>query len=505
MCLARRVWSSAPAQATLRLALVLAVVASLAVGLGLPPFNKSDPGAEAVAPVTSFVAAAPAVATPAADPAPPPPQGPKVPPTPGVLTVSAKWDDGGQYRTITEALAAVKPGDVVRVLDDAEYPEPLRLDDAVRFRDMTLEAVRRATIRRKEFAAGALVEITGAERVTVRGFRLAFEWKRVDEGVRVVLGERCSAVRIEELDFVCGEYRRAGVIISRDGSPASREPTRVERCTFTRCSGGVVIDGRGSLPGEERNPFPVAHVRILDNRFTDTASPVYLDGRYESILVAGNCMTGTDYTPFVLDNPHPDNTGLLIANNTLVGARTLAYVKRSQFAAFGGRARVTGNLLLGPGHHGLVRIDRTSHGLMPFGMSGGPHTYGDLDGGTTLAKLWTFSYNWRETDSLTTPPPFARAKWVLGSWAPNEADREIMRKNGISIDVQGVPAFSSTNLVPVIEGIDRDPKSPTYLSPSQDSPLATSGPGRDEPGLPKYVGALPPAAWNWDRTGKGPK
>ena len=50
------------------------------------------------------------------------------------------------------------------------------------------------------------------------------------------------------------------------------------------------------------------------------------------------------------------------------------------------------------------------------------------------------------------------------------------------------------------EGIDRDPKSPTYLRPSPDSPVATAGAGRYDPALPKYVGALPPKAWDWDRT-----
>jgi hypothetical protein len=54
-----------------------------------------------------------------------------------------------------------------------------------------------------------------------------------------------------------------------------------------------------------------------------------------------------------------------------------------------------------------------------------------------------------------------------------------------------------------VEGIDRDPKSPGFLRPEPQSPLASQGGGTDALPLPRYVGALSPAGtepWDWDRT-----
>src|SRR5262249_11263510 len=44
---------------------------------------------------------------------------PVVPNDPNVLTVSQKPNDGGKYRTVTAALDKVKPGQTIRVLDNA--------------------------------------------------------------------------------------------------------------------------------------------------------------------------------------------------------------------------------------------------------------------------------------------------------------------------------------------------------------------------------------------------
>jgi len=54
----------------------------------------------------------------------------------------------------------------------------------------------------------------------------------------------------------------------------------------------------------------------------------------------------------------------------------------------------------------------------------------------------------------------------------------------------------------VEDGVNRDPKSPDFLRPAKDSPLATAGAGSDDLSLPRYVGALPPEGvppWDWDR------
>src|SRR5262249_28079866 len=88
-----------------------------------------------------------------------------------VLTVSKDAKDGGQYRTIGEALAAAKPWATIRVLDDAVYAEALVLRDRVKGEGITLESQRGATLA---FPAPARIGLTilGVPHVRVRGFRI---------------------------------------------------------------------------------------------------------------------------------------------------------------------------------------------------------------------------------------------------------------------------------------------------------------------------------------------
>ena len=66
-----------------------------------------------------------------------------------------------------------------------------------------------------------------------------------------------------------------------------------------------------------------------------------------------------------------------------------------------------------------------------------------------------------------------------------------------------VPPGPKDVLKDKIDGVNRDPKSPEFLRPAKDSPLATAGAGNEDPALPSYIGALPPHGaepWDWDRT-----
>src|SRR5581483_5285963 len=89
-----------------------------------------------------------------------------------------------------------------------------------------------------------------------------------------------------------------------------------------------------------------------------------------------------------------------------------------------------------------------------------------------------FGHNWREG---TRPGGDAGKGWIPPS------DTDVLRER--------------------IDGIDRDPNSPTFLRPTKGSPLATGGAGNEDPTLPRYVGALPPEGeypWDWDRTWRMP-
>ena len=107
-------------------------------------------------------------------PATPPDGKPVVIEDPNVLTVSKEAKDGGQYRSINAALDQVKPGQTIRVLDDANYAETLYLTQPSRHAGITLEAVREATI---PMTAGAesVVKIIDVPGVVLRGFHFRGE------------------------------------------------------------------------------------------------------------------------------------------------------------------------------------------------------------------------------------------------------------------------------------------------------------------------------------------
>ncbi len=65
-----------------------------------------------------------------------------------LLTVSKKPEDGGHFRTITEALDYVQPGMTIRVLDDAVYGEYLLINRREQHYGVVLEAAGKATIRK---------------------------------------------------------------------------------------------------------------------------------------------------------------------------------------------------------------------------------------------------------------------------------------------------------------------------------------------------------------------
>ncbi len=66
--------------------------------------------------------------------------GKPLPHPPNVLTVSQNKEDGGEFPTINEALKKVRAGMTIRVVDDSEYQEQIRIDDPDRFRGLVLEA-----------------------------------------------------------------------------------------------------------------------------------------------------------------------------------------------------------------------------------------------------------------------------------------------------------------------------------------------------------------------------
>src|SRR5262249_6988524 len=96
-------------------------------------------------------------------------------PKPEVVTIenglTVAKDGSGQYTTIGEALAKVKPGMTIRVLDDATYPEVITLDNPEKQAGIALEAPRRATLQLPQ-GRPRLLAIRDTPGVRVTGFRI---------------------------------------------------------------------------------------------------------------------------------------------------------------------------------------------------------------------------------------------------------------------------------------------------------------------------------------------
>jgi serine/threonine protein kinase len=93
---------------------------------------------------------------------------PKVVGDSDVLTVSRTKEGGGKYKTINDALKVVKPGQTVRLLDDAVYQESIVLGE--QHAGLTLEAVAGATIVTTK--AEDVIVVEKAPDVTLRGLRM---------------------------------------------------------------------------------------------------------------------------------------------------------------------------------------------------------------------------------------------------------------------------------------------------------------------------------------------
>src|SRR5262249_32671065 len=85
---------------------------------------------------------------------------------PTVLTVARNGE--GDHATIGAALRQAQPGSVIRVLDEGVYEEVLYISSS-RLRNVTLEAVRRATISPRAGSQAAVI-IRHTPGVTLRGF-----------------------------------------------------------------------------------------------------------------------------------------------------------------------------------------------------------------------------------------------------------------------------------------------------------------------------------------------
>ena len=368
---------------------------------------------------------------------------------PWVLTVSQDPNDGGKYRAISDALKDVKPGMTVRVLDGKTYKEGLLLSDAGRYAGITLEAVAEATILNEKDGV-TMITLFDVPDVTIRGFQL----QATGAGQPlVVLQGRCGGAVLERLSL------RAELGLHVNGIGFDRcvlgeqdRPIIVQGCQFTNLKEALFVAHS-------------SRIVIRNNVIQRTELAGFdLHGELRDIQIVGNRFEQSNSDALRLLLLDDGSRGILIANNSfLLDAKALTVVDNRILK---GVVRIQNNLTL-----------TTSATDFAFLHSNNPELPGNVPGDVMgLSKSLTFAHNWRETKQPSTDK----------SW---------------------IPPSESDVIADTIEGINRDSKSPDYLRPAADSPLATQGAGNTEPSLPRYVGALPPPgtdAWDWDRTWLAP-
>ena len=373
-----------------------------------------------------------------------------------LITVSKKKEDGGRFQTIGEAVKAVRPKMVIRVLDDAFYPETLLLDDRERQSGITLEAVQRAVFELQSPAKPAL-RIENVPGMRIRGFRFRTNdaFPSVDiakERVTAFVEIRgsCPGLLLEALEMQSTKTATGVLVMNANGE----EPIRIKRCDFDMACYGIVLTGSVVSPSKG--------VMVEDNHIRNAMKGITFEYFVADTLIAGNIIRNCQWTGLELRTLSHPSSGIRIVNNTFhggqIGFRVWHDPPYPEFKK--GQVAFCNNLMFG-----------SNHGDMGYHRQEKPQTSGEFHDSQFLMDLWTFEYNARD-----------RAGASANKLIPlSPKDREVKDSEIVS--------FSAS--------------SGDFLRPKPDSPLAKDGAGKDDPTLPIYVGAVPPKdvpAWNWQHT-----
>jgi hypothetical protein len=265
-------------------------------------------------------------------------------PKSSLITVGTTGEAGA--RTLAEALARIKPGGTIRVLDDATYPEAIVLDDATRWRGLTIESPRRATLHAPD--PGPALAIRDTPGVTVRGFR--FRTSEARGGITVE-GTTTGLV-LEDLEGVQAPRSRSPAIhLSAEsdttGTPAvTLRRSRIEGAPPTVCvwvqaksanqsAGGVRIEANDFRGPTVHLLFwgPVHDVTVTGNRFEGGKNGINLNfktpGEAHRVLIANNTFRDTEFwLGLVFTDPREQE--VTVANNLILGGRKVETSRAEQ-------------------------------------------------------------------------------------------------------------------------------------------------------------------------------
>jgi hypothetical protein len=369
--------------------------------------------------------------------------------------VSQDPKDGGEYRTLNQALAKAEPWATIRVLDKATYSEHLVLNDPRKHQGICLEAPRRATLElTADFAI--VVAIRDVPHVRLDGFRM-----RDANGERgstfVAIEGHAPGCVLRSLD-IRSQNLLFSITVSKIRIEPHEDPLVISQCAIDNKGEGIIVSGPPTITEGFK---PCRGIVIRQNRVNRVHRGILVQGAVEQIQVTGNLVWRCKQAALQVQDLAPESKQILFANNSAID--TPFAFRNWDNAPFKklrpGQVELSNNLLLD--------------------ASGGDMTYILSEPGTTerpgdksaLIQQWLFCHNWRDFSG-------SRSDLIIPlAWGDKKFD---------SIDLKS-----------------RDPEHKDFMRPVPKSPLATAGAGCADPSLPVYVGAIPPKGvktWDWEKT-----
>jgi predicted Ser/Thr protein kinase len=373
-----------------------------------------------------------------------------------VLTVAQ--DGTGRFKTITAALAESKPGNIIRVLDAATYEESPAVTRPDLHARITLEAPQHATLVGKAGPRPGLL-IFNVPSVTVRGFRV-----RAAPGVEylVGVGGRSPGTLLEHLNIEPGsEVNFIGIAMDQLNLGPEAPPVIVQNCTMRGGTLGIRV--RGMSP-DFKTPQPCNRIIVRNNVFSDVEFGIVLAGLIRQTHIVGNRLQDCPRAALDVEYLFEGSQSILFANNTIFHSDVAFRLIDTK--VHGQQIQLSNNLVLGATKPDFQYYEGTG---VPDDIKGP----GDI---AALRRSWQLDHNGREVQ-VPTGVDVQDKSWIPPSPTDLREDR--------------------------IDLLSRDATRPDFLRPAKDSKLATAGAGKDDPALPRYVGAVPPVGvepWDWQKT-----
>lgn len=357
------------------------------------------------------------------------------------LTVAK--DGTGQFTTINEALAQVKPRQTIRVLDKAVYTEEIQIDKRAQMEGLTLESPQGATLMIPKGKVRG-VFVMNVPQVTVRGFRL--RTNNQGRNWLCLIAGRSPGATFEALDLRLEGSVCIGLSIEQLNLSKEEAPITVRNCVFAGFYQALRVSGSTNSGQAD----PSRRIVLRDNDVSDCVVGIWTGGLVSDVHIVGNRVWNCTTATLQIEDLLQGSSNLLIANNSLQNDRSCIQIQ--ELSATTERIAIRNNLLLAGQGLDLQFLGKDRQSL----------------------AACQFDHNWREV----RPP---------GEKTPEE-------KTWIPPGPQDVRKDQ-------IVGVARDPAdAKNFLRPAKDSLLATAGVGGD---LPTYVGAVPPEdveRWDWDKT-----